>query len=166
MYKRRFEDKRYPTKEEYHKNRRYIWRDEELTSRISGSEVTASLANLGIRYPGEVDSEGKIKDHPIDICLATNMISVGLDVSRLGLMTVAGQPKTTSEYLRQPAALVVVPKTLLALYSFYTGRAVREISLTMNTSDLTIPVFTAMLSRQVLHPFLHLYVSVLYTQSW
>lgn len=100
MYKRRFDDKRYSTKEEYRKSRRYIWRDEELTSRISGSEVTASLANLGICYPGEEDAEGKVKEHPIDICLATNMISVGLDVSRLGLMTVAGQPKTTSEYIQ------------------------------------------------------------------
>ena len=100
MYKRRFDDKRYPTKEEYRKSRRYIWRDEELTSRISGSEVTASLANLGICYPGEEDADGKVKDRPIDICLATNMISVGLDVSRLGLMTVAGQPKTTSEYIQ------------------------------------------------------------------
>lgn len=100
MYKRRFDDKRYPTKDEYRKNRRYIWRDEELTSRISGSDVTASLANLGITYPGAVDEEGKVKEHPIDICLATNMISVGLDVSRLGLMTVAGQPKTTSEYIQ------------------------------------------------------------------
>lgn len=100
MYKRRFDDKRYSSKEEYRKNRRYIWRDEELTSRISGSEVTASLANLGIRYPGEEDADGKVKERPIDICLATNMISVGLDVSRLGLMTVAGQPKTTSEYIQ------------------------------------------------------------------
>ena len=100
MYKRRYDDKRYPNKEEYRKNRRYIWRDEELTSRISGSEVTASLANLGIKYPPVVDENGKFKDSPIDICLATNMISVGLDVSRLGLMTVAGQPKTTSEYIQ------------------------------------------------------------------
>ncbi len=100
MYKRRHDDERYPSKEEYRNSRRYIWRDQELTSRISGSEVSASLAYLGTKYPPSVDENGKVKEYPIDICLATNMISVGLDVPRLGLMTVAGQPKTTSEYIQ------------------------------------------------------------------
>lgn len=119
MYKRRYDNKRYP-KEEYNKYRRYIWRDEELTSRIRGDKITASLGNLNIRYPAELDENGKVKEHPIDICLATNMISVGLDVTRLGLMTVAGQPKTTSEYIQATSRVgrdaVEAPGIVFVLY--------------------------------------------------
>ena len=88
IYKRRYEDK----KEGYRENRRYIWEDEELTSRVSSSKIPSSLQKLSIQYPSY--------RKPVDICLATNMISVGVDVPRLGLMTVSGQPKTTSEYIQ------------------------------------------------------------------
>ena len=72
--------------------RRFINRVLELTSRVSSTDIPESLQKLELEYPS--------KERPVDICLATNMISVGIDVSRLGLMAVVGQPKTTSEYIQ------------------------------------------------------------------
>jgi hypothetical protein len=92
IYKRRYEDK----KEGYRENRRYIYHIEELTSRIKSDKITSSLQSLVVPYPRKTDNDV----FPIDICLATNMISVGVDISRLGLMTVAGQPKTSAEYIQ------------------------------------------------------------------
>ncbi len=79
--------------EEAAAKRRFINHSLELTSRKQSSEIPEILQELFTRYDGD-------GSHPVDICLATNMIQVGLDVSRLGLMAVVGQPKTTSEYVQ------------------------------------------------------------------
>ena len=63
----------------------------ELTSRVPTSEVSETKARLALKFSEPIK---------VDRALATNMISVGLDITRLGLMVILGQPKTTSEYIQ------------------------------------------------------------------
>ncbi|MDX2020948.1 MAG: helicase-related protein [Deltaproteobacteria bacterium] len=75
----------------------------ELTGRLTAEQIPEILEDLKVRYQGQADDvpAKNIKaKKPIDVLLATNMISVGVDVPRLGLMVVVGQPKTTSEYIQ------------------------------------------------------------------
>jgi hypothetical protein len=69
---------------------------DELTSRRSSSEIPHILHRLETRF----GHREKGKKYPLDVLLATNMLSVGVDVKRLGLMVVANQPKTTAEYIQ------------------------------------------------------------------
>jgi len=77
---------------------------EELTSRKSAAEIPATLDQLGVRRLSQEKRKQRqdgVREAPsIDVLLATNMISVGVDVQRLGAMVVAGQPKSTSEYIQ------------------------------------------------------------------
>lgn len=67
----------------------------ELTSRMNNSEITKIIQDrLKRSY-----REGQHKD-VYDYVLASNMISVGVDIGRLGTMVVAGQPKTNAEYIQ------------------------------------------------------------------
>ena len=63
----------------------------ELTSRERTSSVSDAKRRLARMFS---------EDESVDVAIATNMISVGLDITRLGLMVVFGQPKTSAEYIQ------------------------------------------------------------------
>ncbi|WP_448659163.1 helicase-related protein [Sphingomonas sp. CJ99] len=72
-------------------NERALGNPEELTSRKPSSEIPVILEQLNLPH-GSPES--------VDVLLASNMLSVGVDIPRLGLMLVNGQPKYMAEYIQ------------------------------------------------------------------
>jgi hypothetical protein len=83
--------------------------------------------------PGKLDRLSKFPDNDVDVVFATSMFGTGVDVDRLGLMVVNGQPKTTGNYIqatgrvgRQTGGLVITflrasrPRDL-DHYEFFVG---------------------------------------------
>lgn len=70
-------------------------KDKELTSRRMSSEISETLKALDRTF-----KKREAGEYPIDVLLASNMISVGVDIDRLGLMVVSAQPKTSAEYIQ------------------------------------------------------------------
>ncbi|WP_437552938.1 DISARM system helicase DrmA [Sorangium sp. So ce367] len=90
---RRYDERQRPERAAPVFARRSMGEVVELTSREPTSRISASRQRL------EVQPRAKTLQ-PVDVALATNMISVGLDIPRLGLMMVAGQPRATAEYIQ------------------------------------------------------------------
>ena len=89
----------------------------ELTSRVSTDRVAEARRRLGCTFH---DRRGRV-----DCAIATNMISVGLDIQRLGLMLVYGQPKTHSEYIQATSRVGRAerrPGLVVALYNVHKPR--------------------------------------------
>ena len=99
---------------------------EELTSRKSAADIPQTLDQLGVRRLSREKRKPAQRggDPPsIDVLLATNMISVGVDVPRLGAMVVAGQPKSTSEYIQATSRVGRAhPGLVLTVYNWARPR--------------------------------------------
>lgn len=86
----------------------------QLTSRSSAAENAATFRRL----------EKDFRDPAcLDVVLATNMISVGLDVSRLALMIVNGQPLTTAEYIQASSRVGRAETPGLVITNYYRDQA-------------------------------------------
>lgn len=72
--------------------RRWINNPQELTSRLVANQLEQKMDALETRHGTDTRA--------VDVCLATSMIEVGLDIDRLSLMVVTGQPKSTSQYIQ------------------------------------------------------------------
>ena len=70
---------------------RYLNTVVELTSRQSQAQLVELMDRLTLQWDN--------KDN-IDACLASNIIEVGVDIDRLALMAVVGQPKSTAQYIQ------------------------------------------------------------------
>lgn len=157
IYKRRKEDMEIGYKEK----RRYINRFEELTSRVRSDKIPEKMQSLSIKYTNKYDQK-----RPVDICLATNMVSVGVDVPRLGLMTVVGQPKTTSEYIQATSRvgrdIPKAPGIILVLYnpgrprdkSHYEQFKSYHSKIYSNVEPTSVTPFSAPLRERALHAVL------------
>lgn len=92
---------------------RYLRKYKELTSRIPSYKIPAVLSEL----------EREMGNDELDVVLATNMISVGMDIDRLGLMVVTGQPKQTSEYIQATSRVGrAFPGLVITVYNPYRPR--------------------------------------------
>lgn len=87
---------------------------DELTSRKSAQSIKETLERLEVSYPD---------DQCYSYVLASNMLSVGIDVNRLGVMTVYGQPKSNAEYIQATSRVGRQnPGLVLSLYSGQRSR--------------------------------------------
>ena len=100
--------------------RRFLNHVLELTGRLENSEIPAALKALERKYPKE--------KRVVDACLASNIIEVGVDVPRLALMAVSGQPKNTAQYIQATGRVGREPEKPGLVVMRYDHRKARDLS--------------------------------------
>jgi superfamily II DNA/RNA helicase len=105
----------------YHNYNKLPYRNVELTSRIASEKIKKNLDKLDIAFDGDLE-----KYQSFDMVLATNMISVGLDVGRLNVMLMNGMPPNTAEYIQ--ASSRVARKNEGIVFSLFDPNNTRDLS--------------------------------------
>ena len=92
------------------KEMRNVGNVEEVSANVSGRRLPEVLRRL---------AQPRNSAECPDIVPCTNMISVGVDIKRLAVMLVVGQPKATAEYIQATSRIGrdVVPGLVVILYS-------------------------------------------------
>lgn len=111
-------------KRENIQNKRHVGMPLELTSRKQSSEITKTIDDLNRVY----SSNGpKNSSKVLSSCLASNIIEVGVDIDRLSLMGIIGQPKMTAQYIQVSGRVGRRPKERPGLITIiYSNRNSRD----------------------------------------
>ncbi|AMR28920.1 hypothetical protein A0257_18655 [Hymenobacter psoromatis] len=103
-------------------------RTRELTSRVESNKIKDALHELGeplrLNAPG---SEQRRVAAGVDLVLASNMLSVGIDIGRLNLMVLCGQPRNSAEYIQASSRVARNDKGLV--FSLLDANRAREKSI-------------------------------------
>jgi ATP-dependent helicase YprA (DUF1998 family) len=76
-------------------------RTRELTSRVESQKIKSLLNELNEDFGLRKDDIGNTYiDKTVDLVLASNMFSVGIDIKRLNVMLMNGQPRNVAEYIQ------------------------------------------------------------------
>ncbi len=75
-------------------------RTKELTSRIESNSIKKLLNELEMPFNLASKEGWKFVQNSVDLVLASNMFSVGIDIERLNVMLMNGQPKNVAEYIQ------------------------------------------------------------------
>ena len=76
------------------------YRTKELTGRVESNKIKTLLNELEQPFNLLVEDERKLVKNTVDLVLASNMFSVGIDINRLNIMLMNGQPKNIAEYIQ------------------------------------------------------------------
>ena len=148
------------------------YRTSELTSRVDSTKIKQTLSDLEQPLSLQTNDKGELRvgNNTVDLVLASNMFSVGIDIGRLNIMLMNGQPKNSAEYIQASSRVARQQEGLVI--NLLDANVAREKSYFENYIDfhqayyqyvepLTITPYTATTFRKVLRSVLVCYVRMI-----